>query len=276
MGAIRRLWPSAPTFPARLAELADPPSFVDVRGQLPRSVPAVAIVGARRASEAGRDIAHALGRAAAEAGLWVISGGAVGIDAAAHNGALVGAGQTLAVLGTPLSSPGPRTNRRLFEAILDGGGGWLSECDAPPDRLAFCRRNRMIAALADWVVVIEGHERSGTRYTLRAARQLGRRLAAVTWAPGDPRGAQAAWVFARQGVPVWSADALLAHVGRRRRRRGRTGARTPDLRGLDQAVTVEGFAALHGLSVAEALARLTELELEGRVTSESGGRFRPR
>lgn len=231
------------------------PSPVFVRGRWPDKG-AVAVVGARRASEAGLEVAEALGRSAAEAGLWVVSGGAIGIDAAAHRGALDGGGRTLAVLGTPLNRPGPRLHRPMFEAIINRGGGWMSEAQGPPTRASFCERNRLIAAMADLVLVVEGQAGSGTRYTLTAARRLDRGLGAVTWAPGDPRGAQAEWVFRRRGTPIWGSEAMLAWFGKRPRRRS---ARER----AAGAPTADEMVESMGLTASEALVRLTQLELEG-------------
>ncbi|MEM7675604.1 MAG: DNA-processing protein DprA, partial [Myxococcota bacterium] len=185
-------------YPRRFHELGDAPAKAYLKGTLPAG-PTVAIVGARRASEAGRNMARGLAEALTGAGFEVISGGAIGIDAAAHEGALAAGGRTFAVLGSSLFEPGPKLNLHLLERIIKQGGGWLSEQAGRPDRLAFCRRNRLIAALADQVIVVEGTAKSGTSYTLKAARRLGRRIMAVTWAPGDPRGGQSEWVFANGG-----------------------------------------------------------------------------
>ena len=255
--SLRRISQTDDHYPDRLRVLARPPAEVFVRGRWPTDVSAVAIVGARRASPEGLAIARDLGSAAAEAGLWVISGGAIGIDAAAHAGSVESGGPTLAVLGTSLRSPGPKINRPLFEAIIRTGGGWLSEQAGPVHRAAFSQRNRLIAALADLVVVVEGREGSGTRHTLEVAQRLSRRMAAVTWAPGDPRGAQADWVFERNGVPVTGAASLLRHMGSRSR--PTVGTRSRPTEGKSEQLMKD----MQGLSAAEAFARLTALELEG-------------
>ena len=273
MTAVRCLEVNNPAYPVAFHELADPPERIYVCGRMP-SAPAVAIVGARRASEEGRRMARALGAAVAEVGAWVVSGGAIGIDAAAHEGALEAGGRTVAVLGSSAAQPGPRQNVPLFNAMLAAGGGYMSESAGAVDRLAFCRRNRLIAALADWVVIVEGQARSGTRYTLRAALQLGRSMAAVTWAPGDTRGAQAEWVFDRGGVPIAGPDALVRRLGRRRRRRRPTGCERASMSVSPGETTVEIMAERLGMTAAETLVTLTQLELEGRAHNLGGGRFR--
>ena len=269
MSEIVRLVAGADDYPPALNDLTDRPPFVDVCGRWPIDAPSVALVGARRASQEGLAFARTLGRVAAQAGIWVISGGAIGIDAAAHQGAVDAGGPTLAVLGTPLRRPGPVTNRGLFQAILDHGGGWMSEQSARPHRSAFRERNRLIAALADWVVVVEGQAKSGTRHTLSAAHRLRRPMGAVTWAPDDPRGAQAAWVYSNDGVPIDSAQAFLRCLGFPHRLA--TDGSPLETR---PARSVEAIAASWGVSVSDALARLTEFELEGRALNAGGGLFR--
>ena len=270
MSDIRWLRPHDSDYPRGLSDLSAPP-VVQVRGQVPERPTVLAVVGARRASEEGRRVAYILSKAAAEAGVWVISGGAIGIDAAAHEGALAAGGPTLAVLGTPLGTPGPKANRALFEAIIAGGGGWLSEQEGPPSRRSFTRRNRLIAALADWVLVVEAQANSGTRHTLNAGYRLRRSLAAVTWGFGDARGTQAGWVFAREGAPIDAEQTLLRRLGCKRSK----GSRGPESDGLDEVQTVESFAAKNGMTVQQALVRLTTLELDGRVYSD-GGRYHRR
>ncbi|MGE0790962.1 MAG: DNA-processing protein DprA [Sandaracinaceae bacterium] len=172
---------------AGLTDLSEPPTVLYSQGELPAR-PAVAIVGTRRADPFAAAFAHELARSAARAGVWVISGGADGIDAAAHRGALDGGGGTLVVQAAALDAPYPRTQRPLYDAILAAGGGWLSE--TPPGQPArawrFLARNRIIAALADAVVVVQAPLRSGALSTARHARELGRALYAVPGAPWDP------------------------------------------------------------------------------------------
>jgi DNA processing protein len=180
----------AAAFPPGLEELPDAPSRLWVAGSLPRR-PAVAIVGTRRADRDALELARRLARELAERGAGVVSGGAEGVDAAAHRGALAGEGLTWVVQAAPLERPYPGKHRRLFAEILERGGGWLSE--TPPGEAAFparfLARNRIVAALADAVVVVQAPARSGALSTARHARALGRPVFAVPHAPWDPRGA---------------------------------------------------------------------------------------
>lgn len=140
----------------------------------------VALVGARRASAYGRELAYQLGNDAAARGLTVVSGMALGIDGAAHRGALQGGGPTVAVLAGGPDAPYPRSHRLLYEQILERG---CVVSENPPGsearRWAFVARNRIIAALAQMTVWIEGTESSGARHTIDFAEQLGRTLGVV-------------------------------------------------------------------------------------------------
>ncbi len=181
-----------PGYPARLAEawpMTDGPVLLAAAGAGPPPGPTVAIVGARNASSYGTGIAAWLAEVASAAGVHVVSGGAVGIDAAAHRAALEGPGGTSVVLGCGHDVGYPRGHAGaggLFERILVAGGGLLSEqLPAVPPKAGIVRaRNRIVAGLADVVVVVEGGPRSGALLTAGAAAERGRPVLAV---PGDIR-----------------------------------------------------------------------------------------
>lgn len=154
-------------WPDRLTTVADPPPLLAVRGAMPATDrPTVAIVGARASTPYGRGVAAWLAEAAADAGVHVVSGGAVGIDAAAHGAAADHAGGTTVVLGCGHAIDYPRPHAAaggLFQRVVDGGGGLVSEF-LPMVRPRAHRvrgRNRLVAGLADVVVVVEGGARSG-------------------------------------------------------------------------------------------------------------------
>jgi len=159
-------------FPALLEVLPDPPPALFVRGAIGgKPEPAVAIVGSRRASAYGRLQAGRLAAELAGRGVTVVSGGARGIDAEAHRGALRAGGRTIAVLATGLAHPYPSEHAPLYDAIVESGGALVTEqvCEitARPD--LFPRRNRMIAGLALVTVVVEAAARSGALLTARLA-----------------------------------------------------------------------------------------------------------
>ncbi len=145
----------------------------------------LAIVGARAATARGLEFAAAVARQAATAGWTVVSGGAFGIDAAAHAAALDAGGKTVAVLGTGIDIDYPKRHRPLFDRIACSGAlVSMLPLGAPPRSWHFPARNQLIAALADAVLVVEGKLRSGSLSTAAAARRLGRLRLALPGSPG--------------------------------------------------------------------------------------------
>ncbi|MDX6642971.1 MAG: processing protein [Solirubrobacteraceae bacterium] len=285
---IRALCRHHPDYPERLLQTRDPPAVLhgagsDTLRELLRE-PVVAVVGARRASSYGMEVARALGRGLGAAGVTVISGMALGIDSAAHAGALEGGGRTVAVLGGGADVPYPASKRRLHGQITRRG---CAISELPPGfrawRWCFPARNRLIAALAQLVVVVEATERSGSLITARVARELGRDVAAV---PGRVSSRLAAGTNAllRDGAHLLTGaqDALdlLFGVGARTARLGPDPATLdPRLREVLGAVT-EGRDTLGDLAgtseeAAAAMAALGELELLGHVRRAAGGRYVP-
>jgi DNA processing protein len=172
-------------YPEQLSQLGDPPALLHSTGS-PDGLaelcarPVAAIVGTRRASAYGLEMATAIGRGLAAAGVTVVSGLALGIDAAAHRGALEAGGPTIAVLGCGADRPYPRAHASLYDRIR-GHGMVVSELPpgAPPARWTFPARNRIMAALAQVTVVVEAAERSGSLITAGFAEDLGRDVCAV-------------------------------------------------------------------------------------------------
>ncbi len=273
-------------YPARLRPLESAPAVLHVAGGLDRALTllerdVVAIVGARRASGYGLEVARSLGRGLAAAGITVISGMALGIDSAAHAGALAANGATVAVLPGGADRPYPASRRALYDRIV-AAGAVLSElpAGAAVRRWAPLARNRIIAGLATMTVVVEGRPRSGALVTAAYARELTRRVGAV---PGrvtsglaaGPNGlirGGAALIERAQDVldelygegAVTCADEVRPPLGDQLARLlAAIGA------GLDTlaALTREGWAA------EQALTGLSELELMGYVRRGPGGRF---
>lgn len=248
-----------------------------VRGAVPTidgAHSAVAIVGARAASRRAVEQAHALAQQLAAQGVIVVSGGALGVDAAAHRGALAApGGLTVAVLGTGVDVAYPVRNRALFEAIAAGRGALLSPFPpgTPPVRWQFPRRNRVIAALVHGVVVVEAQARSGALSTARAAHRLGRRVMACPGSPGCDA-LLAAGAFAVESAP----DVLAALAGRRRTRvlpAGDPGLALRALSGASALSPVE-VALRAGLSESAAHAALLRLTLMGYVARLPGERYK--
>lgn len=266
-----------PAYPARLGQLSDPPARLFVRGALPPPGPSLAIVGARRASQEGRQFAEELACAAAQAGALIISGGALGVDAAAHAGALRGGGRTLVVLPSTVERPLPRSNHKLFMQLLDAGGALVSEYEAEEGKHMFSARNRIIAALADRVLVVEAAARSGTQHTVKAARALGRPLAAVTWGPKDKRGEGARGVFSAAGRPISCVEDLLEWMNL-----SPAAEPAPPL-GVDAELwallkdgprEVEWLSARLGVPLPQLMVRLSQAELMGALSRAGVGSYR--
>ena len=176
-------------YPPRLRDLRDAPMRIRVVGELPPLSCAISIVGTRRADDEALDFTYDLARQAVLHGRVVVSGGAVGIDRAAHEGAIDGGGCTVAILPTGLDAPYPRANHDLFARVLEAGC-LLTEVEDGADALPgrFLERNRLIAALGGSTVVVQAPARSGALSTARLAQRLGRPVFAVPASPWDPRG----------------------------------------------------------------------------------------
>lgn len=222
-------------YPAGLQAIPDPPIALFVRGEIGDD-PAVAIVGARRATPYGRAAAERLAADLALAGVCVVSGLARGIDGAAHQAALDAGGRTIAILGCGLDQVYPREHRRLAEAVA-ARGALVSEFPpgVPPLPHHFPRRNRLISGMAMGVVVVEGAEDSGTLVTVDYALDQGREVFAVPGSIFSPK-SRAPHNLLRQGARlVESAGDVLEELGlsgdARRATPGTSAGPVPDARG---------------------------------------------
>lgn len=268
-------------YPPTLLHLHEPPPVLYLRGTLPDPHrPAVAVVGSRRAGGYGRRVARSLAEGAARHGIVVLSGMALGIDGEAHAGALEAGGTTVAVLGGGVERARPASHRGLYREILARGGAVVGEWppDTPAKPFHFPRRNRILAALAQLVVVVEAGVESGALSTAAHARRLGRDVAAVP-GPIDRPGHRGANQLIRDGAaPILELQDLLDHAGvvgelARKPRRGPQldGDSVPVWRSLDDGpASAESVAAKAGLPVARVLRALTRLELEGWVRRDRG------
>ncbi len=288
----RLLVPGDDEWPAGLADLGDArPPALWLRGDLVESG-RVAVVGARASTGYGERVAHDLAHGLVSRGACVVSGGAYGIDAAAHRGALAAGGPTVVVLAGGVDRAYPVGNARLFEEAVACGGAVMSEVPpgALPTKSRFLQRNRVIAALADATVVVEAAWRSGALSSAHHAASLLRPVGAV---PGPVTSAASAGChrLLREGhaVCVTDADEVVELLPDGIRRAGTDHARAADdgsgpLGRLDPtAVRVHdalplrgglpdgGVAARAGTSPAEARAALGLLELEGLAVRGPGG-----
>jgi DNA processing protein len=275
-----------PRYPDCLFELRTPPAVLHVAGGIERfleltAADPVAVVGARQATEYGRDVATLLGRGISASGLTVVSGMARGVDAAAHRGALMAGGRTIAVLPGSAAEPYPKQHRGLHAQIV-GSGVAISEFGPGVStyRWTFIARNRLIAALSQLTIVVQARTSSGALTTVQYARAMGRAVGAV---PGSVMMRQSEGPNAQltQGAVLIrdSQDVLDTIFGA-----GSRMASNPDLAGLDagalavlEAVSggADTVAALTraGIESGQALTVLASLELAGVVRRGVGGRY---
>lgn len=291
-----------PAYPNGLRALRDAPACIHVRGALPGDgVTAVAIVGSRAATPYGLSVARHLAQDLSRLGVWVVSGLARGIDAAAHGGALDAGGDTIAVLPSGLDTITPPSHAALAARIATRGA-LLTEIatGGPRYRGTFIERNRLIAALAAATVVVEAAEGSGALSTAAAARRLGRAVLAVPGDIGRPT-ARGVHGLLRAGAAVCehARDVLAAialHTERGPAHQGEgSRPRTPPRRvrppsaavALDPATdeariaralgrqpeTLDALAARSGLEVDRTLAALMRLEWAGLARVLPGQRW---
>jgi DNA processing protein len=261
----------APTFPAALRQLSRPPAALWCEGRLPEGERLLALVGARAASVVACSLAERLAAAAVRAGLGVVSGGALGIDAAAHRGALAAGGPTFAVLGCGVDVVYPDRHGRLFRDITRAGG-LLSEYPpgTPPRSWQFPVRNRLVAALAEATIVVEAKAGSGALITARLARELGRRVLAVPGSAGCDE-----LVASGAALLLEDESALLARLaGEAPAAPAIPEALEPLVRALRAGAAAPIDLALRmGATLPEVLAGLAEAELSGWARRLPGGRF---
>ena len=284
--AIEAVCSHSALFPSGLRDLRHPPPVLyatDLELVRDEPDPAAVVIGSRRPSEYGRTIAHRLGRGLGAAGVTVVSGLALGIDAVAHRGCLDGGGRTVAVLASGVDVAYPRTNRALYERIRVAGA-IVSEMPpgSRPYRWLFPARNRIMAALGRLTVVVEAAERSGTLITADCAADLGRDVAAV---PGRVTSDAAAGTngLIRNGAALVTDPQdvldLLFGVGARKvpeaPRPPLDPAEQRVLDALSRGETLDELGRQTGLGAAALRSTLARLELHGLVRREASGAYTP-
>ena len=267
-------------YPRQLLEIPDPPTLLYAVGRLELlSQPALAIVGSRNATVQGAHNAEQFARAFSAAGLTIVSGLALGIDAAAHRGALGAPGSTIAVLGTGVDIVYPRQHAALAAEIAERGL-LLSEFPLGAAAAAhhFPRRNRLISGLARGCLVVEAALASGSLITARAAADQGRDVFAIPGSIHSPL-SKGCHALIKQGAKlVESAEDVLAELtGFHRTAAATTQAPTPGeddplLTHMgDDPVDVDSLCSRTGLPAERVSADLLRLELDGRVAALPGG-----
>lgn len=281
-------------YPPLLRHIPDPPPFLYVKGCLEKTADYIAVVGSRNPTSYGRSTAHQLSRDLAARHFVIVSGMALGIDTAAHHGALNGRGKTVAVLGSGLGSVYPPENLRLFEEISNNGAV-ISEFPvmSGPDAHHFPLRNRIISGMAHGTLVVEAAQKSGSLITAHSALEQGREVFAV---PGSIYSFKSAGPHAliKQGAKLTENvhDILeeLKHVIRTSDTRNQTNDQGAERRDTRNAALepdeVPVFAALEPyplhiddlgrklcLPPSRLAGILMKLEIKGMVIQSPGKRF---
>jgi DNA processing protein len=272
-------------YPQQLKELYDPPPVLWSRGTL--SVgnivsPIVAVVGTRRATSYGLRMTSQIVGALARAGATIVSGMALGIDAAAHRASLDAGKATIAILGTGADVAYPRAHTALHREISDNG---LVMSELPPgarsDPGSFPRRNRIIAGLASLTIVIEAPVKSGALITSTCALELGRDVAAVPGPIDSPQSSGSNELIRDGAHVIASTDDALRLLGLEVQRPSRPALTDPtEIRVFDAlsraATSLDELCARSGLPVAECLSAVTGLEVRGIVECALTGEVRRR
>lgn len=277
-------------YPALVREITDPPPLLFARGAPLSAAPAIALVGARRASRPAFEATRVLATGLAQAGVSVVSGFARGVDAAAHRAALEAGGPTVAVFGCGVDVCYPAEQRALLETLLATGTA-LSEFPMGdgPEPWHFPVRNRIIAGLSRIVCVVEAAEKSGSLITARCAAGYGRDVAAVPGSILAPGAAGSNALLKDGAILVRSADDLLAELPEEDRRRlnravaARAAAAVPDLPpdaaalllvlDPDEPRDADALIPAAGLDAARFSAALLHLEIEGLAAALPGALF---
>ena len=272
-----------PAYPQALLNGADPPVLLYVKGRAELlNRPALAIVGSRNATRQGEVDAGAFAGTLSAGGLTIVSGLALGIDAAAHRGALAGKGSTIAVVGTGADRIYPAANEQLAREIAENGAV-VSEfpLGTPPLAANFPRRNRLIAGLARGCLVVEAAERSGSLITARLAAEAGQEVFAIPGSIHSPL-AKGCHKLIKQGAKlVESAEDILAELRWESVVAPPVSRRLPEdpsaVRVLEELgynpCDLDALTGRCGLTTEQVLSLLLPLELDGYVVQLPGGRY---
>jgi DNA processing protein len=268
-------------YPRALLETADPPTILYAQGDIARlNAPSIAVVGSRNATKQGLIDARAFARSFSSAGFCVVSGLAIGIDAAAHRGGLEEGASSVAVVGTGLDRVYPAANRELAHELAARGAVISEFClGTPPAAANFPKRNRLIAGLARGVLVVEAAIRSGSLTTARLALEQGRDVFAVPGSIHSPLAKGCHWLINQGAKLVESADDVLAEWSIARpavaEPQSDADVECSLLAELGHSpATLDALVTRTTRTAGELSAELTQLELDGRVERLPGGLFR--
>lgn len=288
---LNAVYLTQPEYPRRLKEIPDPPAVLYIYGEAePSDELSLGVVGTRKATESSLKFANEIGYELASAGITVVSGLALGVDAAAHKGAMdADGGRTWAVLGTGVDVCYPPRNRNIYERIIKEGRGVIVSDFPPgttPEPHHFPLRNRIISGLTLGVVVVEAPEKSGALITARMAVEQGRDVFAVPHSARSVTGAGTNRLIREGAHLIESIDDILSVIEPEVRRL--IGHRAADGRGrptvepsksavydlLQTGVTgLDDLVARSGAGVSAVLSELTRLEIDGRIRRVAAGTY---
>jgi DNA processing protein len=274
---VKKLTPHNAAYPLPLRNIASPPDDLYYLGANPEdwlSRPRIAIVGSRQVSPYGKQITLSLAQALAERGIVIISGLALGVDGLAHSACLEAGGTTVAVLANGLDAVYPASHSQLAERLLRAGGTIISEypVGTPSFKQHFIARNRLIAGLADAVLITEAHEKSGSLHTARFALEQGKEVLSVPGNITSPTSVGTNNLIKSGAVPVTSVEDILYMLGADHlpvEAKRRTGDSQVEQAVIDLLYdgTSDGHELLahSGLPAIEFAQVLTMLELSGKI-----------
>ena len=270
-----------PEYPQALLDIPDPPTLLYVRGRLELlNRPSLAIVGSRNPTPQGLQNAERFAAALADAGLLIVSGLALGIDAAAHRGALSASGETVALIGTGIDRVYPARNHELALQIGDKGS-IVSEfpIGTPVNGANFPRRNRLISGMSRGVLVVEATTESGSLITARLAGEQGREVLAIPGSIHSPQSRGCHQLIKQGAKLVETAQDVLEElrfvISQKTVQPGGDNAAPIELlakMGFDPC-GLDELAARTGLTAGALSVMLLQLELDGRIASLPGGRY---
>lgn len=265
------LWPKS------FLNMHDPPKKLFVTGKLPEpdSIK-IAIVGSRRPTSYGHQVATQLSQALASRGVVIISGLALGVDGLAHTGAVQAKGKSVAVLPCGIDLVYPSRHQKLAKAILECGGALISEYEpgTSPAKYHFPARNRLIAALSDIVLIVEAGEQSGSLITANLALDHGTTVLAVPGPITSSLSKGTNRLIADGALPVTSTEDLLEMLGLSAARSDQLHLSAPEQRLIDivsrEPLSADQLGSIMGLNGPQLQQIITELELRELVTERAG------
>ncbi len=267
---IKAILKSSKDYPKELLALSAPPEKIFALGNFPLEGRKVAIVGSRRCSNYGKEIAFKLAEELTKAGIVVVSGFAPGIDTFAHLGALSGGGKTLAILGTGLDLKViyPKSNLKLVPKIVEKGGALISQFEpkVPGSKFTFPKRNQLISALSEAVIIVEAKRKSGALITAKEALKLNKTLIALPGNITSPLSEGTNQLIKeKKALPLTKIEDVFEILKIETKKEKET-FENQILKVLAQgAKSAEEISTLLNLPISKVLAELNNLELEGKV-----------